>query len=346
MVENLQRVGFLAFIPQLLREFDVEPACVLLAAQLGPAALDDPEASIPYAAMGRLLEASVTHTGCEHFGLLLGQRAGTSSLGLIGELMSHAPNLGAAMKDLVVHQHRHARGAVVYLLEQEDEVLFGYAIYENDMEGAMQVYDGAVALAVSIIRKAIGTECLDGLEVLLSRARPHDIEAYRRCFGVRLHFDSELTGVLVPRRWMDRPVIGADPAKRRLLEKRIESYWQAGDFDVVTRLRRALRVGMLTGSVSGDDMAEKLGLSRRTLHRRLEDQGVNFQQILDETRFEFARQLLSNTALGIAQIGTVLRYADPSVFTRAFTRWSGVPPHEWAKDRPPHRSNGLHHHAR
>jgi hypothetical protein len=116
VAENLQRIGFLVFIPPLLRELGADPETVLAAVGLSPDALNDPEGTIPYPTMGRLVQASVDHTGCRHFGLLVGQRAGTASLGLIGELMNHAPTLGAALQDLVLHQHRHARRAVVYLV--------------------------------------------------------------------------------------------------------------------------------------------------------------------------------------------------------------------------------------
>lgn len=331
MSGNFQRVGFLVLVPPLLRELGVQPAVVLRAAGLAPGALDDPDARVSYAEMGHLIQTCVDLTGCDHFGLLLGQRAGTLSLGLVGQLMSHAPTLGTALRDLVDHQHRNARGSVVFLLDQGADILFGYAIYQSNIEAAVQLYDGAVALAFGIIRKAIGISHLDGLEALLSRAAPDDIDPYLRYFGVKVAFDSDMTGVLLPRHWMDRPVVGADPGVRAELERRVDLLGADGDQDIVTRLRRALSTGLLTGRVGGDELAAQLGTARRTLNRRLEEHGVTFQRILDETRFEFARQLLGNTHLGIAQIAAVLRYGDQSVFTRAFARWSGLPPREWRR---------------
>ena len=329
MTENLQRIGFLACVPGLLQEFGADPDEVLAAVGLVPEALNNPENTVSYPTMGRLLEACVAHTGCSHFGLLVGDRAGALSLGLIGALMAHAPTLGVAMRDLVLHQHRHARGAVVYLLDQQDAVLFGYAIYQSDIAGAAQIYDGAVAMACSIIRRAIGRDHADELTVLLSRSEPPDVHAYRRCLGSKVQFDSEFSGVLLPRALMTANVAGADPVERKSLEARVAGYWQVGDYDIVTRLRRALASGLLTGQIGGDEMADALGMPRRTMTRRLADCDTTFQAVLDETRFELARQLLGNTGLPISQISLVLRYADQSVLTRAFARWSGIPPREW-----------------
>jgi AraC-like DNA-binding protein len=96
----------------------------------------------------------------------------------------------------------------------------------------------------------------------------------------------------------------------------------------------------MTGEIGGDAVARLLGVSLRTLRRRLDEHRTSFQEMLDETRLESAKQLLSNTDLGIGQIGLVLRYSDPSVFTRAFTRWSGLRPSEWRMQaRSPNRTD-------
>ncbi len=119
-----------------MRELGAEPLFALNDADLPADCLDHPEYTIPYSKMGRLIRAAVALTGCKHLGLLIGERAGVASLGVISELMCHAPDLGTALGDLVGHQHRHARGAVIYLLPQEHDIVFGYSIYQADIEAA------------------------------------------------------------------------------------------------------------------------------------------------------------------------------------------------------------------
>jgi AraC-like DNA-binding protein len=327
--ESLQRVGFLVVVPDLLRDFGVDPAKVLAAAGLDERALSKPDDMIPYAAMGRLVQIAVEETETPHFGLLIGQRIGITSLGLIGELMHNAPTMGMALRDLAAHQHRHARGAVVYVLTQQTYAIFGYAVYHPDMEGNAEIFDGAAAAAFNIVRSMVRADEADRLEVLLSRRRPEDVAPYVQFFGATPYFDADQTGVLFPVEWLDRPLAGANAERRKVLEMRVQAFAQAGIYDPVTQLRRALRIGLLTGEISGEELAVQLQMARRTLHRRLKVHGVNFQQILDETRFEFAQQLLTNTHLSISDIGFILRYSDPGIFTRAFFRWAGVPPSEW-----------------
>jgi AraC-like DNA-binding protein len=104
------------------------------------------------------------------------------------------------------------------------------------------------------------------------------------------------------------------------------------DVDIVARLRRALRLGLITGDVSGDRISAQIGVARRSLHRQLKAQEVGFQGILDELRFELSRKLLTNTRLPIAEISVILLYADQAVFTRAFFRWARDNPSSWRKN--------------
>jgi AraC-like DNA-binding protein len=67
----------------------------------------------------------------------------------------------------------------------------------------------------------------------------------------------------------------------------------------------------------------------RTLTRRLKASGCNFKALVDEGRFEIAREMLQNTSLDVSRIAASLDYADASAFTRAFRRWSGATPAVW-----------------
>jgi AraC-like DNA-binding protein len=327
--ENLQRVGFLTLIPDALRRFNVDPTAVLATAGLGPQALDDPEATIPYPVMGRLLSVAAEETQCPEFALEIGRQIRTTHLGLLGQLMRNAPNLGVALMDFAAQQHRNAHGGVAYLLLDKESSFFGYAVYQQNVPGNHLISDGAAMAAFNLVNELSGSPVSPVQQVLLSRSEPSDLRPWQRSFRVKLGFNADKTGVVFPRRSLDLPISGADAELRQKLERRVAVLWNAGELDIVTRLRRELRIALLGRQVSGDEIAARLGVSRRTLHRRLANQGVRFQQLLDEARYEFARQLLANTRLRIAEIGLIVGYTDPSAFTRGFIRSAGMPPSEW-----------------
>ena len=70
-------------------------------------------------------------------------------------------------------------------------------------------------------------------------------------------------------------------------------------------------------------------MNRRTLNRHLNVLGTHFQKVVDEIRFEIARQLLEDSAMEILQIALFLGYSNASAFTRAFRRWSSTTPAHW-----------------
>ena len=314
-------------LPPLIRSLAVVGAIM-------PVSKDrDPENTIPYGAMGHLGALAAARTQCPHFGLLLGRYIGTPSLGLVGELMRNAPTLGDAPQDFAKHQYRNANGGVVYLLKGKKNAFFGYAIYQPDVEGSSVICDAAAMAAHTLVNELMQPNPIAEIETLISRNEPVDLAPYQNLFGGKVHFNANQTAVLFPAAWLERPIAGADAKRRSQLEARLKALSRAGELDIVSRLRRELRVGLLRREISGDQMAEQLGLSRRTLHRRLDEHGVTFQQIQDEVRCEFARQLLLNTRLSIAKIGMIVCYTEAGVFTRAFTRWTGMSPSGWREAR-------------
>jgi AraC-like DNA-binding protein len=98
-------------------------------------------------------------------------------------------------------------------------------------------------------------------------------------------------------------------------------------------VRNVLRTALMTGHARADQVASLFGMHSRTLNRRLNAFGFGFQQLLDESRFEIARQMLEDSAMEVGQIAELLDYAAPGVFTRAFRRWSGTTPAEWRAAR-------------
>ena len=331
--DNLQLVGPLASVPETIRRFGINPAEVLAAAGLSATALDNPAATTPYAAVGCLLEAAAEKTRCLHFGLEIGKQIRTTSLGLVGALMRSAPTLGVALRDYVANQHRIAHGSVAYLLPDKEQIFCGYAVYHPHIRGYPLICDWVAMGGMNLICELADASHKHDIEVLFSRSEPQDLAPYHRAFGVKLRFEAEQTALLLPRRFLDLPVAGADSGVRKVLEKRIAALRHASGLDIVTKLRRKLRVALLRGRVSAREISAKMGMSRRTFHRRLEARGLGFQEVLDETRCEFAEQLLAHTRLSVSEIAGIVGYAHPSILTRAFVRWKGTPPSEWRLQR-------------
>ncbi len=334
VTDGALRVGPLQGIPGLLRDFGADPDRVFAAAELNPGLLDDAEGTIPFGALGRLMSQCVEHTGCPHFGLLLGQRTGLPALGLVGHLGQHSPDLGTALRSMILHLHIHDRGAIPSLTVEHGCAVVGYTIYQPAAEATAQIYDAAVAIANNILHTLHGPGWHPS-EVLLARAKPPDPEPYRKVFQAPVRFGAEQSAVVFPAAWLAEPVPGADPSLLKEIQDRIAAIESMGGGDTAVQVRRVLCNLLLRGQPTLDDAAQVLAIHRRTLNRRLRENGVTFRQLLDEVRRQRARQLLRDTDLPVLAIAETLGYADAPAFTRAFRRWSGTTPTAWRTDRRP-----------
>jgi AraC-like DNA-binding protein len=188
-----------------------------------------------------------------------------------------------------------------------------------------------MAITCNLLRELCGSRWVAS-EVVLSRTEPLDQTPYRRHFRAPLRFDRDHSAIRFPAHWQERAIPGADPERHRALTAVFEAT-DAGH--LVPRLHRALRLQLLHGKSSGDDLAQSLSLQRRTLSRRLSAQGTSFQKVLDEVRFDVARQLLEHTRAPISEVAAALCYAEVSAFMHAFRRWTGTTPGQWRRSAEP-----------
>ena len=331
--EGHLRIGGPLAIPEVLLRFGVDPAEVLASVGLDARIFSDPEHPVPCTTVGRLLSACVARTRCRHFGLLVGERGGPSSLGLVGLLIRQAPDVGTALRQAALYLHLHDRGAVVVLSSQDGVARIAYGIYAPGVAGSEQIGEGAIAITCNVVRSLCGADW-SPTEVLLASRRPTDVRPYRRFFRAPVRFDADQNALVFPATVLDQRLPHANPELQLLLLDEVHRLDREVALDFSTKVRRVLRAGLIVGRCSADGTAALFAMQRRTLSRRLRAEGKSFEALLAQIRYETARQLLTDTAIPIRQIAEAIGYADVSVFTRAFKRWSGETPSAWRSSLP------------
>jgi AraC-like DNA-binding protein len=334
--EGSVRMAPILSIPRLLAEMGLEPEELIAEAGLDPALFDHPDNAIPFADLGRFVTLCVERTRCPHFGLLACWNAGLDILGLVGELARHSPDVGTALRNIILYLHLHDRGAIPILSVRDDRAMLAYAIHQPEVPGTDQIYDGAIANAFNIMKALVGSDW-EATEVFLYRPQPVDCEPYRAFFRTRLTFSAEYSAVVFPASWLDRKLDGADALVHRRIMEEIESLEAHGAGDLITQLRRVLRRMLVISARQGEtrlgQVADLFEMHRRTVNRRLRAQGTSFRVLIDEARYDIARQLLRDTCLPVGEIAAALDYSECSAFVRAFCRWSGTSPTAWRAER-------------
>jgi AraC-like DNA-binding protein len=290
----------------------------------------NPESRISFEALGSLLSECASLTNCSHFGLLVGKHFELNGLGAIGYLMRNSATIGEALRALLLHLHLHDRGAAPLLLNLDaSTVVLGYSIYRPRVPGVSQLYGVAIAIGYRALVDLCGPTWKP-LRVQFSHVRPDDLRPYRQFFGANLRFDAEVSGIVFASSWLDHTIQGADPALRMLIAQAIkQERAKNGTITFADEVRGALHQMVLNGISSAEDLAGLFGIHERTLRKRLAAEQTSLQQLVSQTRFTLAQQLLANTQLPLSEIAAALHYADSAVFSRAFRKWAQMSPSEW-----------------
>ena len=326
------RIGPLAALPIILCEMGVDPLHAFAEAGIEPCVFDNPENRVPLEILGTLLASCVTLTNCQHFGLLVGERFEIHHFGLLGELLSHSATVGEAIRHLILNLHLNDRGAAPVLLYPEPgRVFLGYSVYRHGTPAADQIQDVAITVGYRILQALCGSHWKP-ISVQFAHNPPMSITPYRRIFQSTIRFEAEVSGIELAASWLDKAIVGADKARHDLIYTTIQEQ-ASGVLSFAEQVEAALPQMLLSGTATSEGVACLFDIHERTLRRRLESEGQNLQQLINTTRFELAKQMLHNTRLSVSMIAKVLRYDDPTAFSRAFRSWASLSPKQWREQQ-------------
>ncbi len=288
---------------------------------------------MPLAVRGELLLLATEETGCEHFGLLLGSHSGVAQLGVLGAIMRATPTVGEALSTLGKFWFLHTPVTDVFVWRQGELAGLAYTVLEGGLPGMPQLQDGAMAMALNVMRDLLGTDWRPAA-VHLMRREPEDAARYASFFGAQCRFNVACSALVFPAAALDVPVQGRNAEGDALAAQPLDALsqkfggesWSAQAYRVICRR-------LLRGECDQQGLAEVLGVSHRTLVRRLGLSGTSYQQLLERARFSLCRSLIKETDMRFTEVATVLGYNEASSLTRAFQRWTGMSPSQWRRSR-------------
>jgi AraC-like DNA-binding protein len=334
-----------AILPLLeyLENEGFELGAILDRAGIPKSAREAPQTRLPQARFEALWRAAIEVTGDPAIALRVSTLVKPSTLGIIGYLASASESRRNAF-ELV-------KGLTPLLwenfeceLESDDQVAFIRCRAGSNPRASRFTIQYSVGLTVAMSR-ALGSLRSDPLEARFSFPAPPYADEYERILRLPVRFDAGEDGVLFPISLMDSSNPSADAALRQLLQQyaadqlaRIPSHPGLAE-----RVRATIRSMLPLGDLSADRVAARFSMSDRTLRRRLRDEGTSYREALDEVREELARRYLANEERGIDEIALLLGFSDASAFTKAFRRWTGQTPADFARTRPAPAAGPLRH---
>lgn len=171
-------------------------------------------------------------------------------------------------------------------------------------------------------------------EFRLAMPAPDYAAQYEEAFHAPFVFGARCTEIALPARWLAIPSPMADPVTYTESVRKLEALAARLDGDpfVVARVEQLLRARP-DGDVPLEEAARALGMSGRTLARKLQDAGTGYRELVEESLRERAVALLADETLTVAEVGSRLGYEDAANFGRAFRRWFSVSPGQYRRER-------------
>jgi AraC-like DNA-binding protein len=332
----LMRVaGLTPFIAHLVRSgLPPQEIEMLASANLVSRLLDYPESLIPAWGAFELMEDAATVTNVEHLGLRAGDDTPIHALGAFGRQIAAARSLGEAL-DTLVHlapafdtgsRWRIVRHGTRVRLCRETTVAAGVSHRQAD-----QYWLGIVLRLL----RATGTGGRAD-EIDLPETEVRGLRSHAGLAGARLAFSQPATAI----EFRASMLSGAMPRREtgRFDFKRWNATAPAGDF--LGSIEQVIAMLSSTDPPRVDAVARAIGVGVRTLQRRMADAGSTYERLLAQMRLRTAAHLLSSTTATVLDIALDVGYSDHAHFTRAFRRWTGMPPRDFRKhgaasSRPP-----------
>lgn len=316
-----------SFIVAELRRRGIDPGPLLKEVGLTRADLADAESRVPYAAVLGLAERAATATGDPGFGLRLGASIDPRDSGLLGFVLLNSPTLFEALGNLKRYFQVIGEGEEFEIERGGPTVTLRFRETDPALRGLRQNSDYLAAIVLRACRDLVRKRIVPRRAQFI-HARPNGRVPYDEVLGCPVSFHAPWDALVFDAETVALPVVGADDRLLAALQAacaRILGPAPAAR-DLVHEVRELMLDGLSRGTATLDAAADALGLSPKTLERRLAGHGTSFTRLLDTLRADLARQYLADTDFRLEQIAYLVGYSEPAALVRAFRRWTGTTP--------------------
>jgi AraC-like DNA-binding protein len=309
------------------------PGTLLAKVGVAQTALTDVDGRVPAQAVRALWEELPLACGDPFFGLDLAASVPDAALGIVAYVAQHAPTLGQGFV-AAVRYARLLQDVAACFVEPlaHGGLRFVQAPPPGGPRPPRHAVEFAFARAILMGRRSTGVDVTPSC-VRFAFERPTDTAAYGPLFGTRLVFGHSRNELELDDATLALPQRAADPWLRELVEARahalLDHLGARGAFtgEVTTALGMAIQRGQADLAT----VSRALGVSERTLQRRLGEEGLTFRALADAARRDLALQYLADRGNSLSQVALILGFSEQAAFHRAFVRWTGKTPGQFRR---------------
>lgn len=314
---------------RLIERHGIDPAHFARGLGIPSTAFPDARTRLPSALLDSAFEEAARCIPDPAFALGAAECWHPSHLGTLGYAWLSSGSLRTALKRMARYTKTLGQRMASHCVETPEGLLFIYDHGRGNTPTGWVMADFGLSLIVSLCRTNDGADLTPAL-VTLRRPTPAAVRPYADFFGCPVRFGEAQDSFLLSWPVADRPL----PTSNRELATTCDDILASElatlqNDDLESRCRAHLLHELTSGEPSDTRLAESLGLSTRTLQRKLATLGLSYRGLLEKTRYELALRYLDDPRKSVTEITFLLGFSEQSAFTRAFKRWSGQAPSQY-----------------
>jgi AraC-like DNA-binding protein len=281
---------------------------------------------VPHGVVIALLERAIDVTGDTDLGLHAVEAFNSEDFDVLDYAIASCETVGDAIST-VNRYLRLLHDAAQLELDVEGEIAVWSFGVSGDLPWYPQCSDFVAGLLLYALRRAAGAQ-LGLREVRLRHPAPAQVSEYTRVFRAPVRFGAAEDALVFDSSTLGTRVETYDPALCRVMRQHAEMLMQrlppAPRFR--DQVQALIRSQLESGQLNLEQVAKRLGVSERTLRRRLEHEETSYLELLEDVRCELALRWLSRSNRPIGEIAFVLGFSRTPSFYKAFRRWTGMTP--------------------
>jgi len=298
-------------------------------AGLDPRGLTDSRARYLVSDVGRLWRLAVEATGDPCIGLFVSRFVNMTTFQALGCSVLASATLKEAFERMVRYGRFVTDVGSFRLDASGDRYRVSLEVHPGAIRPCDESLDAFLALQVHTVRALTDNRELSPLAVALERPEPRPSEPFHKLFRAPIRFSAAANSLEFGRAQLDAPLPSANAELAHRSDEVLSRYLAELDqAQVAARVRAAVAQRLGDGEPPEESVARTLGMSPRTLQRRLADEGTTYHQVLSRTREQLACAYIRE-GWSVTEVAFTLGFGDTSSFSRAFKRWTGVAPSQY-----------------
>jgi len=323
-------------IAQLIKigaEYRLTPAMLLHDSGISESMLSDPHASIRPNQEFQVIRNLKRHVQNEEIGLIVGERFSLSVLGILGATVPNASSVREAIKLFIQYIQLSYTYFEVSFIEQAKSG----SVILNDQHplGDLRNFfiDRDIMFTLNVFKDLFPQlPILEGIQVEIGYSQPSNITGHQTQLNCPVIFREGDTRINIEKQVLDRILPQSNELTLRLLEQQcIEINNKLSGTQSMVEKVNAMLLDNISSTISLESIALSLGISSRTVRRRLKEEGTQFKYLQNNVKSNEAKRLLFETTWSVERIADHLGYSESASFIHAFKNWTDKSPSQYRK---------------